>query len=897
MAQPRACQEQEDRLHEVNLSTQRLRVLPLAVLSNSTLESLDLDRNKLRRITGISKLCNLKSLILSKNEFVDFPSEIQSLVCLERLELNQNQIRIIPEGVFSHLSRLKHLRLNNNRLCALPRDLAACGGSLQYLNISNNLFRTFPQPVLRLARLQEFHVQNNALRQLPRELFQGQSLKMFKASGNPLREPPTEVCAGGIQQIRNYFNQLQHGLGQEDKRVKTMFLGASLAGKSTICRSLKQGQSKLVPKEERTVGIEISEFQMEDFTFLFWDFAGQLEYYMTHHVFITPQALVILVINLHMYQTNDKTFKELVGFWINNLSMRVPNSVVLPVGTHVDCCQEQEVAEKTRDIMARITAMLAERKSNLAHFIDNLEGSEEPKFYVDQWERLKEMESCTLTILNLVAVNCTDHRDIRKLKATILKHVKNEELFPEVVRVLPPVYRQVESAIVDIAQSEEMAEHGMMDLQYLLSKVSQREHLASLDTELLQDILRYLHRIGLVVWYEEIKHLESTVFLQPTFLITMFKLLVRHQLVQQLENISVETLIGEHATIRDRANWVWNFRSKAMLCHQAVRALVKHQLCSEGRRDVFEEIMGHRPHRGREKLFSLLEHFELCLEVKHTEALNPQAREFVPGKLWETTRSQGESWYLFPTYLNQTEEVSEFWGGDHPEDLHIRAYFSPEIPEGFFQRLLVKACSFYSTHWVAKVTCLLVCNGKPLLIKENNQRAYSYLELRSRKPSERTGFQFAWDFLVAVVLIIQKLAEEWPGLHVCVKAPCRTSGCPAEFLWPDMDGTGATTKEDVKTCGTCGHRFGAELLLPKVPRPLEEPPAQPSAHYYVTSYGTTTFGPSSIQVTRQVRTLLPPLAQGPTVMVRLLKGGGAVACSLGRAQPIFRQPSGLHTPP
>ncbi|NXY02920.1 MFHA1 protein, partial [Pteruthius melanotis] len=203
--------------------------------------------------------------------------------------------------------------------------------------------------------------------------------------------------------------------------------------------------------------------------------------------------------------------------------MRVPNSVVLPVGTHVDCCQEQEVAEKTHDIMARITAMLVERKNNLAHFIDNLEGSEEPKFYVDQWERLKEMESCMLTILNLVSVNCMDHRDIRKLRATILEHVKNEELFPEVVRVLPPIYRQVEAAIVDIAQSEEMADHGMMDLQYLLSKLCQRKHLASLGRELLQDILRYLHRIGLVVWYEEIKHLESTVFLQPTFLITMFK--------------------------------------------------------------------------------------------------------------------------------------------------------------------------------------------------------------------------------------------------------------------------------------------------------------------------------------------------------------------------------------
>ncbi|NXE20133.1 MFHA1 protein, partial [Ardeotis kori] len=207
--------------------------------------------------------------------------------------------------------------------------------------------------------------------------------------------------------------------------------------------------------------------------------------------------------------------------------MRVPNSVVLPVGTHVDCCQKEEVEVKRHDIMAKIVAMLAERKSSLAHFIDNLEGSEEPEFYVDQWERLKEMESCTLTILNLVAVNCTDYRDIRKLEATILEHVKNEELFPEVTRVLPPVYRQVEAAIVDIAQSEEMAGHGMMDLQYLLSKLSQWEHLANLGRELLQDILRYLHRIGLVVWYEEIKHLESTVFLQPTFLITMFKVSVR----------------------------------------------------------------------------------------------------------------------------------------------------------------------------------------------------------------------------------------------------------------------------------------------------------------------------------------------------------------------------------
>jgi len=44
---------------------------------------------------------------------------------------------------------------------------------------------------------------------------------------------------------------------------------------------------------------------------------------------------------------------------------------------------------------------------------------------------------------------------------------------------------------------------------------------------------------------------------------------------------------------------------------------------------------------------------------------------------------------------------------------------------------------------------------------------------------------------MAVVFIVQKLAAEWPGLHMCVKTPCRTASCPAELIWPDMEGTNA----------------------------------------------------------------------------------------------------------
>lgn len=107
-------------------------------------------------------------------------------------------------------------------------------------------------------------------------------------------------------------------------------------------------------------------------------------------------------VTFHRYQFTHDSFKDLVGFWISNLFMRVPNSVVLPVGTHVDACSEEEVEEKKKDIMSKIQAMLEERKTNLTHLITNLEDNEESEFYEDQWTRVKEMENCTLTVRNAV---------------------------------------------------------------------------------------------------------------------------------------------------------------------------------------------------------------------------------------------------------------------------------------------------------------------------------------------------------------------------------------------------------------------------------------------------------------------------------------------------------------
>lgn len=230
---------------------------------------------------------------------IEFSNEMRHLDKLETLYMNQNNIRSIPEGIFPHLRSLKFVKLSTNRLAKLPSDINQCT-SITYLDLSKNCLQSI-QPLIGLPKLEELLVEKNQLTELPSQLFQTDNCKLTvcKATGNPLRCPPEEVCVGGVMDIQSYFRQMEESPDTHSAwTVKTMFLGSSMAGKSTLCRSLKQGKPVVVPVKDRTEGIEISQLYTEEVRFLLWDFAGQEEYYLTHHVFITPRALVILTVDL-----------------------------------------------------------------------------------------------------------------------------------------------------------------------------------------------------------------------------------------------------------------------------------------------------------------------------------------------------------------------------------------------------------------------------------------------------------------------------------------------------------------------------------------------------------------------------------------------------------------------
>lgn len=280
-----------------DLSGQKLKSLPQDLVTHVT--CVDLQRNKLKRVTGISRFTRLMELNLSRNKIVEISLEMHNLHTLETLYLNQNNIRSIPEGIFPRLRRLKFLNISANRLARLPSDINQCT-SITYLDLSKNCLQNI-QPLVGLPNLKELFVEKNLLTELPSQLFQNSSCELMvcKATGNPLRCPPEEVCAGGVKDIQSYFLQMEENPNTcSSWTVKTMFLGSSMAGKSTLCRSLREGKPVTMAVEDRTQGIEISQLYTQEVRFLFWDFAGQEEYYLTHHVFITPRALVILTIDL-----------------------------------------------------------------------------------------------------------------------------------------------------------------------------------------------------------------------------------------------------------------------------------------------------------------------------------------------------------------------------------------------------------------------------------------------------------------------------------------------------------------------------------------------------------------------------------------------------------------------
>ena len=206
----------------LNLSHNQLEMIPSQLLMTTTdLLHLDLANNELDALPPqLRRLSNLQTLILSNNPLSHFqirplpalldlrtlhlrntqrtlaniPANLESLVHLADVDLSQNQLTKIPEGILA-LPGLKRLNLGSNEIDEVS-PLIEQWTVLETLILSRNKIQTLPNGLCKLTKLRKLYVCDNQLdfEGIPAGIGKLSSLEVFSAADNNLEMVREGLC-------------------------------------------------------------------------------------------------------------------------------------------------------------------------------------------------------------------------------------------------------------------------------------------------------------------------------------------------------------------------------------------------------------------------------------------------------------------------------------------------------------------------------------------------------------------------------------------------------------------------------------------------------------------------------------------------------------------------------
>ncbi|XP_037687204.1 malignant fibrous histiocytoma-amplified sequence 1 [Choloepus didactylus] len=161
------------------------------------IEVLNLGNNGLEEVPeGLgSALGSLRVLVLRRNRFARLPPAVTELGHhLTELDVSHNRLTVLGAEVVSALRELRKLNLSHNQLPALPSQLGALA-HLEELDVSFNRLPHLPDSLSCLRRLRTLDVDHNQLTAFPRQLLQLAALEELDVSSNRLQGLPEDISA------------------------------------------------------------------------------------------------------------------------------------------------------------------------------------------------------------------------------------------------------------------------------------------------------------------------------------------------------------------------------------------------------------------------------------------------------------------------------------------------------------------------------------------------------------------------------------------------------------------------------------------------------------------------------------------------------------------------------
>ena len=250
---------------------------------------------------NIKSHTNLVKLDIARNNIesskLDF---LEHLVNLQWINISGNQINDHGLIYLINLKDLNTLFVSNNKIQGWGLSQLKLLNKLNKLTLSNNLINDIGVKSIKVfTNLLTLHLSSN-------NISKSSVFKFFKnlvdlsIRDNQFRDIPASISekSNCINDLKIWWEEIGDGTKvSPNKTVKLQILGNGNAGKSSTLKALREG----ICEEEfkSTHGIVIKplnyQFNKNEVQFRVWDFGGQEIYYGTHKLFISSQAIHLII--------------------------------------------------------------------------------------------------------------------------------------------------------------------------------------------------------------------------------------------------------------------------------------------------------------------------------------------------------------------------------------------------------------------------------------------------------------------------------------------------------------------------------------------------------------------------------------------------------------------------
>ena len=714
-------------LETLDVSGNALNQFPSFVQCLKFLHKLNISNNPVRECP--ENMGNFQTLEIFKGsacELKEFPRFLLHLQKIRDIELERNKIKIIPEDY--SLPFLKTLRLGNNKGLNISSDTLLGAESLERLDLQSCGLTEIPKLVLKIPVLHILHLEGNVITRIPEATRAIKMIPNVRINTNILIEPPKEIYEGSEETVNQYYADLKISEACNVGFRNIILLGSATAGKTSLIKSLINNESTLTKLEDRTIAVDEEILEVvENLHFHVIDFGGHEVYELVYPIFLKDRkASIIIAVDLSVI--SDSTQEANLFPWLYTaLSITGDSSDIVVVGTKADLCEDEEA--QLNYLRISIQEWVRQMLRHAKKLLDTEELQQEQRNQIKHFKQMAVREIRTLT------TSSQSMSGFKELTNILLNHGRDNFAH------LPGNWNELYKSLSGL--KDQINYEGFY-------KVAQLSRLCKepLDADRIQAYLTFMHQRGIVLWYGNHNHLKDYVFYDIGFIITILNQLLRHNMESTFQR---ELHRPFFQTMKEQEIAVESFRETGLASQKLLKCLWKNIADTE---ELYRLAI------------SVLQLFSICYEANS----NFRGKAVIKDETVVQTKQQI---LLFPWFVRSPIDVSaleKLWPEQIPQNhipLKCNFVFEYSIPKSLFEQFSVQLQNLLAKchrrkDW--KGTIYIKQGAVQLLVRQTgdkvNDRASIVVEMRS--VLENTSQMYK--LFVSVAKTIQVLRTTFPGI-------------------------------------------------------------------------------------------------------------------------------------